>query len=265
MHVPATVKSETPLMIQARVLFALVMREMTTRFGRSSGGYVWAVLEPAASVAIMVAVFSQMAHAPPLGRDFGLFYATGYMAFAIWRDVSGVVGGSITANRALLTFPRVTILDTILARFLLQTLTSGLVCALVIGGIVALSRDQARFDLAAALAAFAAGCALGLSLGAFNSLLFACSPTWERTYGVITRPMFIVSGVFFLHDAMPPAIQDVLWWNPLSHVVGLMRVAFYPAYEPSWISPAYLAMWIAAPLVAAALLIRVLRVRILEG
>jgi capsular polysaccharide transport system permease protein len=259
------VKTESALVIQGRVLFALVMREMTTRFGRSSGGYVWAVLEPAVSVAMMVALFSQLAHAPPLGRDFGLFYATGYMAFALWRDVSGVVGGAITANRALLTFPRVSILDTILARFLLQALTSAVVCVLVIGVTVALSRDQARLDLGAALAAFGVGCALGLSVGGLNALLFACSPTWERTYGLVTRPLFLISGVFFLHDAMPPVIQDVLWWNPLSHLVGLMRVAFYPAYEPSWISPAYLAAWIATPMVAAALLIRVVRVRILEG
>ena len=37
----------------ARVLFALVMREMTTRFGRSSAGYLWALIEPAAFIALL--------------------------------------------------------------------------------------------------------------------------------------------------------------------------------------------------------------------
>ena len=31
-------------LVQARVLFALLMREMTTRFGRSAGGYLWALI-----------------------------------------------------------------------------------------------------------------------------------------------------------------------------------------------------------------------------
>ena len=37
--------TESRLEMQIRVLFALIMREMTTRFGRSAGGYAWALLD----------------------------------------------------------------------------------------------------------------------------------------------------------------------------------------------------------------------------
>lgn len=114
-----------------RVIFALVMREMTTRFGRSAGGYLWAVLEPAGTVALLAVIFSQIARHPPLGEDFALFFATGYVAFHCYMDIARNVSIAVRTNRALLSFPSVTMLDTIIARFLLQLLTTSFVGALI--------------------------------------------------------------------------------------------------------------------------------------
>ena len=222
-----------------RVLFALVMREMITRFGRSTGGYLWAVIEPGAFIALLSLAFSQIAHSPPIGRSFALFYATGYVAFSFYHEIAALTGRALQVNRPLLNYPSVTALDAILARFLLQVLTGLAVAAVIFTGILTAFADRVSLDLTALITVFALASLLGLGVGMVNASLFALSRTWERIYAVISRPLFLISGVFFTFGALPGFVRDVLWWNPLIHLVGIMRSAFYPPYDPGYVSVFY--------------------------
>jgi capsular polysaccharide transport system permease protein len=223
----------------ARVLFALVMREMTTRFGRSHGGYLWALIEPAGFIALLSLAFSQIAHSPPVGRSFPLFYATGYIAFSFYYDIAALTGRAVQVNRPLLNYPAVTALNTVLARFLLQALTGLTVSAFIFAGILMVFAEQVRLDPVALLTCFALAAALGLGVGLVNCSLFALSKTWDRIYGVASRPLFLISAVFFTFGSMPGYVREVLWWNPLVHLVGLMRAGFYPVYDASYVSVLY--------------------------
>jgi capsular polysaccharide transport system permease protein len=257
-------REESRIAMQARVLFALLMREMTTRYGRSAGGYVWAVLEPAGTLAMLSLVFSFIARRPALGDNFPIFFATGYMAFHFYMDISRAVSASVTANRALLTFPRVTIMDTIIARFLLQLVTLSFVTIVIFAALLAIFDDQIVIEFRSVFLAVALASFLGLSVGVLNSVLFTWSPTWKTTFGIVNRPLFLISGVFFTYEDMPRAVQDLLWWNPLIHVTAIMREGFYPIYDPAWVSVAYVIFFSAAPFLVGALLMRALRAKMLE-
>jgi capsular polysaccharide transport system permease protein len=71
---------------------------------------------------------------------------------------------------------------------------------------------------------------------------------------VISRPLFLVSAVFFTFESLPAAAREVLWWNPLIHLVGLMRAGFYPVYDDSHVSVLYV-MALALGLVATGLVL----------
>ena len=223
----------------ARVLFALVMREMTTCFGRSAGDYLWALIEPAAFIALLSLAFSQIAHSPPVGRSFALFYATGYIAFSFYNDIAALTGRSVQVNRPLLNYPAVTALDTVLARFLLQALTGLAVSAGIFSGILLVFAERVHIDPVPLITAFGLASLLGLGVGLVNASLFALSKTWERVYGVISRPLFLISAVFFNFGSLPQFAREVLWWNPLVHLVGLMRSGFYPVYDANYVSVLY--------------------------
>jgi capsular polysaccharide transport system permease protein len=223
------------------VLFALIMREMTTRFGRSAGGYLWALIEPAGFIALLAFAFSQIAHSPPVGRSFALFYATGYIAFSFYNDIAALTGRAVQVNRPLLNYPAVTALDTVMARFLLQALTGLAVAAAIFGGILAVFAERVRLDPVPLIMCFTLAALLGLGVGLVNCSLFALSKTWERVYGVVSRPLFLVSAVFFSFGSLPGFVREVLWWNPLIHLVGLMRAGFYPVYDASYVSVLYVA------------------------
>jgi capsular polysaccharide transport system permease protein len=255
---------ESPGVVQLRVLFALIIREMITRYGRNAGGYVWAVLEPVGTVALLSVVFSFIARRPPLGDSFPFFFATGYTAFHFYIDISRNVSLAVSSNRALLSFPRVTILDTILARFALHLLTTGFVSFLVLGGLWLWLDEPIRLDIAAILAAVGLASLLGLGVGMLNCALFAYSATWQTAFGIINRPLFLISGVFFTYESLPAAARDILWWNPLVHVTAIMRAGFYPTYDASFASVVYVALCGCAPLMAAMLFLKALRAQMLE-
>ena len=96
-----------------RVLFAMVMREMNTRYGRTWGGYIWAVLDPIGVIALLTLAFSQFIHVPPIGTSFALFYATGYIPFYFYAEISGNTSMAVAFNRQLMHFPAVSPLDAV--------------------------------------------------------------------------------------------------------------------------------------------------------
>ena len=239
-----------------RVLFALVVREMGTRFGRASGGYIWAIAEPLGGIILLAVAFSLALRSPPLGTSFILFYSTGIIPFHLFNAMSKGVSGAVTSNRGLLTYPVVTALDAVLAKALLNFMTLAMVATLLFGGIILGLGLHVNLDLGAVVLAFVMAAGLGMGVGTLNCVLFGFFPTWKNVWNVLTRPLFIISGIFFTFETVPAAFQAVLWWNPLVHVIGTMRSGFYGAYDPHYVSIPYVAGIAAGTFLVGAYLLR---------
>lgn len=240
-----------------RVLSALMLREMTTRYGRSAGGYIWAVLEPVGMILILSFAFSQFLRTPPVGESFVLFYATGYLPFHYFAEISNTTSSAVSTNRSLLHLPLVTPLDTILARFWLSFLTLIVVSAVVLFGLAYLYSETLSVDLEGLIRSFGAGAVLGIGIGTLNALIFPFVPVWRQIWGIISRPLFLISGIFFVFEELPEPLQALLYWNPLIHVVGASRKAFFPTYDGTYVNIGYAyAVGILAFLIGAALLVR---------
>lgn len=222
-----------------RTMMALMLREMTTTYGRSPGGYIWTVLEPVAGIAVLTAVFSAGFRNPALGTNFAIFYATGMIPFLAFNDISGKMSQSINYSRQLLAYPRVTYIDTLMARFVLNMLTQMLVAYLVISGILLLFDTRTTLVMSQILLSFAMVGALAAGIGIFNCLLMMLYPIWQRAWTILTRPLFFISGVFFTYETIPQPYREYFWYNPLIHVIGTMRSGFYISYEATYVSPLY--------------------------
>jgi capsular polysaccharide transport system permease protein len=72
-----------------------------------------------------------------------------------------------------------------------------------------------------------------------NCLLIGLMPLWQRVWSIAMRPMFLISGVFFTYQSVPLPWREILWWNPLIHVTGLVRRGLYPGYDAAYASPIY--------------------------
>lgn len=220
-----------------RTIFALIMREMSTTYGRSPGGYLWAVIEPALALALLTTIFSFVMKSPPLGDSFPLFYATGYLPFMLFNDIANKTATALNYSRPLLQYPAVTFVDALLARGFLHFLTHVLVAYVVIFGMIIIL--DLRFSPAYPSIAlgYLLGGMVGFGVGCFNCYVMTSFPVWERVWQILTRPLLFISGLFLPYEAMPPIAQDILWWNPLIHVVGYIRRGIYaPSYDGSYLS-----------------------------
>ena len=223
----------------SRTILALILREMSTRYGQSPGGYLWAVLEPLGAILILALGFSLLIRHPSLGTSFILFYATGFLPFSVYHNVQNTVSRALNFSRPLLMYPTVTWLDALIARAALNILTGVMVSYLLLAGILVLSRSNAVLDIGPVILAMAMTALLGIGIGAMNCLLIGMFPAWEVIWSIISRPLFLASGILFVYEDLPRTIQDYLWYNPLLHIVGEMRRGFYPMYSPEYVSPAY--------------------------
>lgn len=234
-----SVTLKPPAFKPLRVIAALILREMGSAYGRSPGGYLWAILSPLGAILVLSIAFSFLVRAPSLGTSFILFYATGYLPFDLYAQIAVRIAMSLRYSRALLAYPGVGWLHAVLARFILNVLTLVMVFCLVITGIMAMVETRTVLDIRPILTGLAVMALTGLGVGLLNCLAMGMFQVWERIWAIIARPLFLISGIFFLYEDMPRFAQNILWWNPLIHGTGLVRTGFYPTYHASYVSLPY--------------------------
>ncbi len=234
-----SVHRHVPSFASLRTIAALMLREMTSTYGRSPGGYIWAVLEPALGLLVITLIFSIGFRSPKLGTNFAIFYASGLLPFFMFMNVSMKVQQSINFSKQLLSYPRVTFVDALLARLFLTIIIQSIVGVLIFTFIRTMYETRTILDLGHILNAYAMATAIGMGVGMLNCVLVSRQAIWASIWSVITRPLILISGVIILHDTIPQPYRDWLSWNPLVHVVGESRRGFYYSYSADYVDVAY--------------------------
>ena len=212
---------------------------MDARFGNKPGGYVWALLDPAAQVLIMTIIFGAIGRTPALGTSFPMFFASGYLAFAFYASMSTYIASAVKANRSLLSYPVVAPIDTVVARFILQFVTSIVVTIVIILIADAESYTAQKFNFPILAVSALMGAFLGLGMGLVNVTLFSRYSLYGKVFALINRPLYLISGVFFLPDDMPHPFREVILLNPIAHLIMWFRSGFYSEYRPEGLDRAY--------------------------
>ena len=233
------IRRHTRQFASLRCVMALMIREMATRYGRSVGGYVWAFLEPLAGILILSLGFSLLVRNPPLGNSFIVFYATGILPFGLYQKLSSLIGRAINFSRSLLFYPAITWLDAILARLLLTSITEILVMIILMTTLLQITDTRIVLEFSPILQSIALAILVGIGIGILNCAIFGLFPVWMQIWDIATRPMLLISGVIFLYDDLGPFAQNILWYNPLMHITGLMRRGFYPHYQGEYVNVTY--------------------------
>jgi capsular polysaccharide transport system permease protein len=225
---------------QGRVVHALMLREIKSRFGRQKLGYIWAFLQPCAFIALFAFVFAAFRMTAPSGMPLVLFMITGFGPFFLFRNTMNETVMAIDANRVLLAFPQVKLIDLVLARALLEMATLTIVFFLILAAAYLLGHSVDIENPLRMLFALACFALTGFGLGAIFAAiapLFRSTPQMVRMFA--GRPLLFISGVFFTADMVPGAYREYALLNPLLHMMEWMRSAFFVQFESPHMSLDY--------------------------
>lgn len=247
------------IVIQCRVLLALILREARTRYGRQKVGYLWALIEPILHILGFYLIFTYAMRVVPLGESLPMFLATGLATYLGFSNVMRRTQGGFASNEALLTYPLVSVMDVFIARALLEFVTWTCVTFIILGGLILSGLDPLPSRPLLMVLAMLLLFGIGFGTGVIIGILTQFSPAIGNLTKVPFRILYFTSGVFFLPDAMPPSVRSVLEWNPVLQGITLFRMGYYENYESHMLSLEYLIVWSAGTVLLAFLLERVAR------
>jgi capsular polysaccharide transport system permease protein len=109
--------------------------------------------------------------------------------------------------------------------------------------------------LAAVLLLFAVGFGFGTTIGAISPFF----PSVRSFLRFPLRLLYFTSGVFFLPDVLPPAVRDVLWWNPVLHGIAMFREGYYAVYDSTILDMEYFVGWAVGMVLLSLVVVRAAR------
>ena len=213
--------------IQTRVIEALLIRELATRFGRKNIGFLWIMAEPLLFAVLVGVMWRYMRGVSEHGISVFAFVVSGYIPLVMFRHAVSRSVGLFSANSSLMYHRQIGIPDFILARFLIECIghmMAYLAIALVLmaAGVFPMPADLGLLLLGwTVYSLFTQGvCFILAPLSEMSEIL-------ERLMPVATYLMVPFSGTFAMVSWLTPEAQSVMQYSPPVHAMEMMRAGLF--------------------------------------
>ncbi len=218
-------------------VWGMVRREFRARYLESLLGSAWAVLNPAAMIAIYTVIFSQVMHARLPGLDdtfaYSIYLCAGLLPWAYFTEL---VTRSLTVfleHAGLLkkvSFPRISLPVIVL---LSSTINFGIIFGLFLLVLAVVGRFPgwpilALIPLLGLQQAFALG--LGMLLGVLNAFFRDVA----QFVGVGLQFWFWLTPIVYSAALLPDWARAALAWNPMAQLIGAYQQILLNGAAPPW-------------------------------
>lgn len=213
--------------IQRRVVHALLLREILTRYGRHNLGFLWLFAEPMLFTVGVTALWTATKSLHGSDLPIVAFALTGYSSVLLWRNMPGRCIGALTPNLSLLYHRNVRPMDIYLARLLLEF--AGATMSLIFLSIFfyAIEWLMPPQDVLQVIGGWLMltwfGFAFALILGPLSEM----SETVDKLWHPLAYFTFPLSGAAFLVDSLPRPAQELILYLPMVHGVEFIREGWF--------------------------------------
>ena len=215
------------LAVQRRTLYALMMREVITRFGRDNLGALWLVAEPMIFTLGVATLWTAGGLQHGSSIPITAFAVTGYSSVLLWRNCASRSIGAIDSNLPLLFHRNVKVIDVFLTRIVLEVAGATGSFAILAMFFTSIGWMEAPVDMLQVIFGWFMltwfGTALALLIGAGT----AYSHTVEKLWGPTSYLLFPLSGAAFMVDWLPPTFQKIVLLLPMVHGVEILREGYF--------------------------------------
>ncbi len=225
--------------LQRKVISALVLREVTSRYANTKLGFFWALFEPFAHITVFMAIFTTINRPAPIGESIGLFILTGIVPWLLYTNTVNTVMSAVSGNKALLGYPQVMPLDIVIARVLLEYATlfmvmiSFLMVALGFGFEIRIDSFLNMISITGIIVLLAMG------VGFINTAIIEFFPSYRSIYNALSMPLYFSSGIFFTMDFFSSDVLSFLAYNPMLNLIEWFRDAFFTEFSSNLFDKEY--------------------------
>lgn len=225
------------LRIQGRVIWALAMREVITRFGREGLGSIWLFAEPSMFIVGVMIIFSHIDQNPLF--SVAEYLAISYPTLLFWRNGTNRVTKSLEINAALLHHQPIRPIDIIYSRILLEF--SGGAFAFIVLLLIFIQLGICHWPRDPLTMALGYLYVIWFSFGfvLIMAALSELSETIERMSHIIMYLMLPFSGVFYPLYAIPAQYRAPLELFPLIDAVEYFHSGYYGHAMPTFYNLPY--------------------------
>jgi capsular polysaccharide transport system permease protein len=221
--------------IQRRVIGALMMRELVTRFGRENIGFLWIMVEPLLFGVLVGLVWRYMHGPEEHGVSIIAFVVTGYLPLTFFRNSVMRAIRIFSVNGSLMYHRQVKVLDFVLVRVLIEMIGSMMAYAFIGTLLYAIDEFPMPSDFGILIEGWFLYCFFTFSLCLVLAPLSEVSDMLEKLLPVTTYVMIPFSGTFNMTAWLSPAAQNAVYYSPFVHGMEMMRYGvFGPAIDAQW-------------------------------
>lgn len=215
------------LRVQAKVIKALMIRELVTRFGRDNIGFLWIMAEPLLFSALVGLVWSFMRGPQAHGIGVIAFVVSGYIPLTFMRSSFSKSASIFVANSALLYHRQIKIMDFIFVRVAIEAI--GAMMAYVFGAVVLTFAGifPIPSDMFQLLCGWAIYVFFVYSVCTLLAPLSESSMVVEKLIPITVYVAIPFSGVFNMASWLPASFRDALMWSPMVSGMELMRAGLF--------------------------------------
>lgn len=230
------------LSIQRRIIWALLLREMMTRFGRHNIGFLWLFVEPMMFTLGVTTLWNLIDAKHYSDLPITAFAVTGYSSVLLWRNMPGRCILAISPNLALMYHRNVRVIDIFMARLLLEgggATISFVALSFIFVWIGWMPWPEDVLQIMGGwfmLAWF--GSALAIFLGAMSERREIIEKIWHPLAYIILP----LSGAGFTLDSIPAPFREVLLYVPMVSGIEYVREGYFGSKIVSHYDMVYMAI-----------------------
>jgi capsular polysaccharide transport system permease protein len=219
--------TKSTLTTQIRVINALILREVITRYGRENIGFLWLIVEPMLFTAGIATAWS-FGHVAHGGLIPAIEFAiTGYSSLLMWRNSLNRSVNGLQPNFDLLYHRPVTPLIILVSRTLLEFIGATCSFSTIVITLGLLGFIKLPYDLPGIILSWSLLAMISISLSIFIGALSELSELLERFWHVTTYLLFPFSGVIFMVDWLTPSLQKIVLLVPMVNATEMLRGAYF--------------------------------------
>ena len=218
--------------VQRDVIYALLLRELSSTFGKSRGGFLWVMVEPIAHLLVPVLIFTFIRQRMLPGVEYAVFLVYGFLPFLLFKTVCLQIMNGVNSSQGLLAYRQVLLMDVFVAKAIAYIVIQAVVFTVVLTGLGMFGFDviPARpVELAGVLALTAI---FAFGLGVLFAALISVIPDSQSLIRIVFMPLYFMSGILFPVTRFSDEWVELLAFNPVLHLVEVSRDMAIDAYVP---------------------------------